>query len=127
MSAHRIFSLKDVAEVVNQNGDFSHTLRDFLDGFYSDPAPEKIQDEPEPIPEPNHDGFADSYLAAVGDHLCRHYQYPRPNWIRDPNRILKVPYFAAKTHRLRMVYLQESPPAFKERNIFVSANSISRV
>lgn len=40
-------------------------------------------------------------------------------------RVLGTPYFAAKTHALRMILLQESPSAFRERNIFVSDNSLN--
>jgi hypothetical protein len=36
------------------------------------------------------------------------------------------PWFAMKCHGGRMCMLIESPPAFRERNIFVSANALSR-
>jgi len=35
-------------------------------------------------------------------------------------------WFAMKCHGGRMCMLIESPPAFRERNIFVSANALSR-
>jgi len=74
----------------------------------------------------NDGGIVDAYLAATCDHLCRQYMLSRPAWIMGPRRVLTTPYFAAKTHELRMIYLQESPTAFKQRNIFVSANALSR-
>jgi hypothetical protein len=127
MIAHRISSLREVAEVARHEGRLSGPLRDFLDGFYAEPSAEKLQDEPSLLHEALKDnGVADAYLAAVSDHLCRQYRLPRPPWIKSPLRVLKTPYFAAKTHGLRMIYLQESPTAFKQRNIFVSANALSR-
>lgn len=127
MTTGRISSLKQVAEVARHDGQLRHALRDFLDGFYAAPMPEKVHDEPARLaPSLNDDGFADAYLAAVCDHLCRQHRLPRPDWVRQSDRVLHTPYFAAKTHGLRMIYLQESPTAFKQRNIFVSANTLSR-
>jgi len=127
MSVERISSLKEVAEAARGEKSFSYPLRDFLDGFYADPKPEKLFDEPPLLIDSIKDeGLADAYLAAVCDQLCRQYRFRRPSWIRKSRRVLKKPYFAAKTHGLRMIYLQESPPAFRERNIFVSANTLSR-
>jgi hypothetical protein len=127
MIAERIASLAEVARIALQEGSLSFALRDFLDGFYADVNLQKLSEEPQHISAALDDnGFADAYLAAVCDHLCRLYALPKPNWIFAPGRILQRPHFAAKTYGLRMVLLQESPPAFRERNIFVSANALSR-
>lgn len=127
MNAKRISSLSEVAEIARKDGRLSYALRDFLDGFYAEPAEEKVRDEPPFLTSALDDGgLADAYLAAVCDHLCRQYHLPRPAWIKDPLRVLRTPYFAAKTHGLRMIYLQESPTAFRQRNIFVSANALAR-
>jgi hypothetical protein len=127
MIAERIATLKMVAEMVERDGQLSFALRDFLDGFYEAPSCDKLTDEPPFLTNSLHDdGFADAYLAAVCDHLCRKFQLPPPPWIHHPLRILKKPYFAAKTVPLRMLYLQESPTAFRKRNIFVSENALSR-
>jgi hypothetical protein len=127
MIAERIASLAEVAQIALQEGSLSFALRDFLDGFYADVNLQKLSEEPQHISAALDDnGFADAYLAAVCDHLCRLYALPKPDWIFALGRILQRPHFAAKTHGLRMVLLQESPPAFRERNIFVSANALSR-
>lgn len=127
MIAPRVSSLKEVAEVARSEGQLRYALRDFLDGFYADPDSDKLQEEPEFLREAWPDGaVADAYLAAVCDHLCRQYRLLRPAWIKNPQRVLKSPFFAAKHHGLRMIYLQESPTAFKQRNLFVSANTLSR-
>ena len=127
MIAPRLQSLQEVAAAVLGGQQFNFALRDFLDGFYADPRPEKLKDEPSFLQASLGDsGFADAYLAAVCDHLCRERHFVRPGWIGNPARILKMPYFAARSHGLRMIYLQESPTAFKQRNIFVSSNTLTR-
>lgn len=127
MIVERVASLAEVARIALQEGSLSFALRDFLDGFYADVNLQKLSEEPQHISAALDDnGFADAYLAAVCDHLCRLYALPKPDWIFAPDRTLQRPHFAAKTHGLRVVLLQESPPAFRERNIFVSANALSR-
>ncbi len=127
MIADRISSLKEVAEVVRREGEIRYALRDFLDGFYAEPTADKLLEEPTWLTEALSDGgVADAYLAATCDHLCRQYHLPRPAWIKSGRRILRIPFFAAKSHGLRMIYLQESPTAFRQRNLFVSANALYR-
>ncbi len=127
MIAQRISSLREVAGAACDQRQFSHALRDFLDGFYAAPDVNKLLDEPKCLDASlKDDGLADAYLAAVCEHLCRRHRFPCPAWIKDPRRVLARPHFAAKTHELRMIYLEESPTAFRKRNLFVSANALSR-
>ncbi|MFZ4115898.1 MAG: hypothetical protein ACOYK6_04130 [Chthoniobacterales bacterium] len=122
MKASRIASLSEVAQRTNEGHEFGHCLADFLDGFYPEPHKAAIDEEPEKISP-----YYDSYLAAVADDCCRRYRWLLPRWCIKEERFLKVPFFAAKTHNLRMLYLMDSPAAFRERNIFVSPNALSRV
>ncbi len=127
MIAKRVSTMADVAREAAIQREFTFPLRDFLDGFYSEPSAEKLSEEP-PLLGPvfADDGFADAFLAAVSDSLSRTFYLPPPEWIASPNRVLRTPHFSAKSHGLRMIHLQESPTAFRERNIFVSANVLSR-
>jgi hypothetical protein len=119
--------LKAAAAAAGRDGRLGHALNDFLDGFYSDPDPGRLADEPAWLEDALGDGgLADAYLAAVCDHLCRQNHFPRPAWVKSPGRVLKTPFFAARSHGLRMIHLQESPTAFRQRNLFVSANALSR-
>jgi hypothetical protein len=49
-----------------------------------------------------------------------------PNWAKGNARALNKPWFAAKTPNLKAILLQESPAAFRVRNLFVSANALPR-
>jgi hypothetical protein len=107
---------------------FSLALRDFLDGFYESPQAAKLMEEPRRLLLTLNDkGYADAYLAAVSEHLAGQYEFPVPKWCRNPERILKEPHFAFRTPEGKMFLLVESPTAFRARNIFISADALTRV
>lgn len=126
--AQRVQNLKTVAMLAVSNGEFSFALRDFLDGFYESPSSDALADEPQFLDGVIADGARlDAYLAAVAEHLCRMHGYPLPRWTGQERRFLKLPWFAMKSHSGRMLLLMDSPSAFRARNIFVSADALSRV
>jgi hypothetical protein len=49
-----------------------------------------------------------------------------PDWVFKPGRALKRPWFASTLASLRAVLIHESPATFRARNLFVSANALSR-
>jgi hypothetical protein len=67
----------------------------------------------------------DAYLAAVAATLSARVGVPAPGWTRDPERILREPWFANPGRHMRALLLVESPAAFRERNLFVTANALS--
>jgi hypothetical protein len=106
---------------------FGYSLRDFLDRFRDTPSSELIKEEPEPLePQLKDGGRADAFLASTAAYLAHKHQLPVPRWASGNSRALERPWFAAKSHNLRMILLQESPAAFRIRNLFVSANALSR-
>ncbi|HEV7401996.1 MAG TPA: hypothetical protein VGO11_03685 [Chthoniobacteraceae bacterium] len=126
--AERIASLAEVAECSDNAEHFSLSFRDFLDGFYPDPSDEKLRDEPADLRAIlNDDGYANAYLAATAEYLARCYKLTVPRWSMNPARIVDRPRFAMKTHAGRMFLLLESPPEFRARNIFISADALTRV
>lgn len=126
--AERIVSLAEVAECSDNSEHFSLSFRDFLDGFYADPSDEKLRDEPADLRATLNDGgHANAFLAATAEYLARCYKLTVPRWSMNPARILARPRFAMKTHEGRMFLLLESPPEFRARNIFISADSLTRV
>lgn len=75
------------------------------------------------------DAYADcnAYLAAVVETLCREVSLPPPDWTESPRCYLHRPWFAGRLETLKAILLAESPVAFRRRNLFVSANVLSRV
>ncbi len=107
--------------------DFDDALANFLDLFNGNPDSEMLEEEPSLLAAKlNDSGLGDAYLASTAAHLCQQRGWKFPLWVNQSSRRMKNPWFAAKTHNLRMVLLQESPAAFRIRNLFVSANALSR-
>ena len=67
----------------------------------------------------------DAYLAATAVSLSASIGTDAPRWTRQPERILRQPWFANPGRHMRALLLVESPAAFRERNLFVSANALS--
>ena len=120
-------TLAEVAAISRDAETLGFAIPNFLDEFYAEPLAERLVDEPRTLTAQLRDeGLADAYLAGIADHLSRLYHFTPPPWVSGPGRILKNPWFAMESHGGRMCMLIESPPAFRERNIFVSANALSR-
>ena len=121
-------SLAEVAALAAEGDSFDRCLANFLDGFYASPTAIALEKEPCRL-----DGVAaeagriqDAYLAAAAEELARTFHFPSPDWARHEGRQLHRPWFASPLASLRAVLLQESPPAFRCRNLFVSGNALSR-
>lgn len=124
LSIPRPATLKDVALRTLDGEPFDPLLREFLDAFYGADASTRtaaLVGTPPPI-GPVHD----AYLAAVAEHLARKYELAIPQWVDDPQRFLDKPFFAGGLETLKAILLVESPLAFRRRQIFVSANALSR-
>ncbi len=120
-------SVAAVAEASVSEEHFSYAVRDFLDGFYAHPSSLGLDQEPRFLAEVLHDqGYADAYLAALAEHLSGQYTLPLPAWSQNPTRSLREPRFAYKTPEGRIFLLIESPTAFRVRNIFISAEGMTR-
>jgi hypothetical protein len=117
-------SLTEVASRTLGGEPFDPLLREFLDSFYgqgTDGKASAIAPAPAPI-APLHD----AYLAAVAEHLARRFNLAIPLWTEEPSRFLTKPFFAGGFESLKATLLVESPLAFRRRQIFVSANALSR-
>jgi hypothetical protein len=119
--------MKEAFAAIQCGEDFGYMIRDFLDRFRDDPSPFLIAEEPAPLaPVLDDSGLADAYLAATAAWLANKNRLPVPAWAKGPSRALEAPWFAARSHKLRMLLLQESPSEFRLRNLFVSANALHR-
>ena len=117
---------ESTANVVVQS-DFSYAIKNFLDRFKVNPNPALLLDEPELISQRIQDGgYADAFVASTAAYLCQVHNLEAPAWVNHTCRIMPIPWFAAKSPNLKAILLQESPAAFRVRNLFVSANALSR-
>ena len=120
-------TLRESVRAIQEPDDFSYALRNFIDRFRSRPSVSVLEDEPALLaPILKDEGLADAYLAAATAWLCQVHDLPCPSWVNQKSRILRKPWFAAKSPNLKAVLIQESPAAFRVRNLFVSANALSR-
>jgi hypothetical protein len=124
MTVPRPATLAEVAIRTLGGEPFDPLLREFLDTFYSsnsDMMARAIKDPP-----PRTDPLKDAYLAGVAEHLGLRFGLPVPPWVDEPHRFLATPFFAGGLETLKAILLVESPLAFRRRQIFVSANALSR-
>jgi hypothetical protein len=123
----KMMSLADVASAAIAGEPYGPHLANFVDEFYANPNVEAIAQRPPLMRDHVEDGTVrDSYLAAVAEELARKYGLPNPGWIFDEDRKLATPWFASPLRSLRAVLFEESPIGFRSRNLFVSANALSR-
>jgi hypothetical protein len=120
----RPVSLAEVASETLAGQRFDPLLREFLDDFYGAETQAKqaaIAEESAFIA-----AIQDAYLAAVAEHLALRFHLETPGWSEGPRRFLSRPFFAGGLEGLKALLLVESPLAFRRRQIFVSADALSR-
>lgn len=73
------------------------------------------------------DSVQDAYLAAVAAHLAHRLRLRAPAWTEKKYRRLAHPWFALPDAWARAMLLRDSPPAFRERNLFTTEDALHRV
>ena len=120
-------ALAEVAASSDSRSAFGRHLADFLDQFYLERRADMLDEEPARLAGKIEDGdVADAYLAATAVALARLIHAIPPRWAREPDRALTTPWFASLGPAVRATLLLESPAPFRERNLFVSENALSR-
>ena len=61
---------------------------------------------------------ADAWLGAYAEHLATAANLTVPAWTRDRSRTSSEPWFSVDAPTERLLALRDSPPAFKNRNLF---------
>jgi hypothetical protein len=69
----------------------------------------------------------DAALAALAEHFARRDNWPLPSWARKPGRYSTKWWFVTPLRGMHPTALQESPPSFRTRGIFITAGALSRV
>lgn len=127
----REISLRWQKELKDQSELSFWLIGDLLDDFRhrSNTLAEKealLYDAPVTITDESHSS-CNAYLAAVAETLCREVGLPVPSWTESRQCFLDRPWFAGGLETLKALLLAESPVPFRRRNLFVSANALSRV
>lgn len=117
-------SIAEIAHRVAAGASFRFELADFLHEFARRGDFEMLREEPLLLRDQT-EAMHDAYLAAVASFLSGRMGCPAPPWTRAAERILREPWFANPGRHMRALLLVESPAAFRERNLFVSANALS--
>ena len=119
-------SLSAVADASSSYRDFGYHVADFLHHFQGHPSFDSLAEEPQLLADQFPEGHvADCYLAAIAVELATQLNHPRPAWAQHPLRFSHEPWFASPGPHMRALLLVESPPGFRERNLFVTANALS--
>jgi hypothetical protein len=101
-------------------------LAECLDEFYLDTKKRRQYQRVQNEPNVTGDRYADTYLAAVAEHLCCRWRFSDPPaWVERPERFMKTLTFLGPP-RERAFMLAESPLAFRRRLIFTEAEPLSR-
>ncbi len=69
----------------------------------------------------------DAALAALAEHLARRDGWMVPGWARKPGRYSSTWWFVTPLRGMHPKAMQESPPSFRTRGVFITADALSRV
>ncbi len=119
--------MKAVFADIQDHEEFVYAWRNFVDSFHENPDVALLDEEPVFLAgKLQDDGLADAFLASIAAYLCQTYSLKQPAWPDQKPRIKNIPWFASNSPEMRNLYLRKSPAAFRVRNLFVSANALSR-
>ena len=116
-------SLREVAERADGVGTFGYELADWLKtlraGITRPQAAAAIAEEPALLRDRFPKGsVADAWLAAYAEYLAGRIGHPVPRWAKSAKRVSSEPWFASEHPDSRLRALRDSPPPFKNRNLF---------
>lgn len=113
-----------------RNEQFGDAMRNFLDAFYAADKKHRVQmlqKEPAKLRAPLKDeGVADAYLAALANYLASQFRISPPLWAQGTDRRPDEPWFALNHPDARMWLITQSPAAFRERDLFISEDALTR-
>jgi hypothetical protein len=69
----------------------------------------------------------DAALAALAEYLARRDNWQLPPWARKPGRYSSKWWFVTPLRGMHPTALQESPPSFRTRGVFITSGALSRI
>lgn len=130
----RATSLAELTAQIMAGMNYQTACGNFLDAFYH-ARPEDRQSFIDVEP-PDHicacvPPVNVAYLAAVAESLANRYGLEKPAWVEKDRYFCPTAEFSGWgeseiSGRLKALYMEESPAEFARRNIFVSANVLTR-
>ena len=117
-----------INKYLSDGRDFTFAWAMFLDGFYVAESEKKLEMVRESADRLSLDDNSLAFIASSVHKLTREAGLEIPAWVYESKYFLRNPYFVGNPpDLLKIVYLAESPAEFKMRNVFSSANCLSRV
>lgn len=106
---------------------FGRLLGELADTFYLAESDQERLACLDPAPSSTGDTIRDAWIAASATHLARKWGLAVPPWtLRDIHCGPAAPVFLPSNSRLIDILLIDSPPPFRERNIFTMAEPLGR-
>lgn len=128
----RAKTLSDVAAWSTSRAVFGRNLRDWVDHVRTvtvrSNALASVVANPRLLRGKFPEGaIADAWLAAYAEYVCLRCGAAIPDWALKPNRFLAEPSFdeGLVDPRLRALALDQSPEAFRRRNVFTTTVDLS--
>ncbi len=119
---------KSLREIAARAEDLKHFGWEFADWLHTVRALRSraqlhatIREEPDLLRDRFPEGqVSDAWLAAYAEHLAITAGIAVPAWTASPRRIAPEPWFSTDGTVSRRLALRDSPPPFKNRNLFTS-------
>ena len=117
---------QSLAEVAERGEDLRSFGWEFQDWLHTVRATQtrsalrrQIAEEPKSLADQFPEGRnADAWLAAYAEFTAENAGIPVPSWTQSPSRFLADPWFSVQAPDERLLALRDSPPPFKNRNLF---------
>lgn len=117
---------QNLAEIAQRADSLEHFGYEFADWLHTirrthsrKALDRSIREEPLQLSFKFRDGIvADAWLAAYAEQIARQINRTAPAWVHDPKRVSPEPWFSVDGKRSRLEALRDSPPPFKNRNLF---------
>ena len=78
-------------------------------------------------PPPTGSAEVDAGLAALAEHLARRDDWSASAWVRAAGRYTQHWWFVTPLKGMHATAMQQSPPSFRKRGVFITADALSRV